>query len=363
MNKREVVVMVTGVGGGGHGEQIVKALRLGQLRYRIIGTDTDPDSSGFRMVDEAHRVPRADSPDYIDTVLALCERHGARALFHGSEPEMYALQAHRSRFEDAGIYLPINRSHVMDVCRDKVETVRFLASHGFSTPLGWEIREPGDAARVDRFPVVLKPAVGGGGSANVAIAQDAEELLLFATHLLKHASPLAVQEYVGTPDAEFTVGVLFGADGALINSIATRRLLTTAISVRLRVPNRTARHDLGPMLVVSSGVSQGEVGRWPEVTGPCERIAAALLPNAPVNIQCRLVDGRVVPFEINPRFSGTTSLRAMAGFNEPDVLVRRDVFGESIDNHFAYDSCVIMRGLQEHRMGARRGDGLNGDPR
>ena len=28
-------------------------------------------------------------------------------------------------------------------------------------------------------------------------------------------------------------------------------------------------------------------------------------------------------FEINPRLSGSTSLRALVGFNEPDLLVKR----------------------------------------
>jgi len=55
-----------------------------------------------------------------------------------------------------------------------------------------------------------------------------------------------------------------------------------------------------------------------------------------VNVQCRLVDGEVVVFEINPRFSGTTSLRAMVGYNEPDVLFRHHVLGEPIEPHFPY---------------------------
>ena len=51
--------------------------------------------------------------------------------------------------------------------------------------------------------------------------------------------------------------------------------------------------------------------------------------------------------EINPRFSGTTSLRAMVGFNEPDVLIRKHVLGETIEPSFDYREGVIMRGLEE----------------
>ncbi|MEO7728979.1 MAG: ATP-grasp domain-containing protein [Burkholderiales bacterium] len=345
-----VPVMVTGVGGGGHGEQIVKALRLGKLRYRIIGTDIDRYCSGFSEVDISCQVPRASAPGYMETILALCKQHGVKALFHGSEAEMVTFDAQRARIESMGVYLPVNREHVLKACQNKVSTMKFLQAHGFPAPQSREIVSGEDLANYNEFPAVLKPAIGGGGSANVYIVQDRQELELFAQHLLKTSTPVLLQQYVGSPDAEFTVGVLFGSDGALLNSIAIRRVIGNAISVRLRVPNRTSNHTLGNSLVISSGVSQGEVGRWPLVTAQCERIARALKPNAPVNIQCRLVNDIVIPFEINPRFSGTTSLRAMAGYNEPDVLIRRDVFGEAIENQFPYEECVIMRGLSEVKV-------------
>jgi carbamoyl-phosphate synthase large subunit len=162
-----------------------------------------------------------------------------------------------------------------------------------------------------------------------------------------------VQEYVGTPFEEYTVGVLHDMDGNLINSIAVRRLLSGQLNIRTRVANRTGRADLGEALVISSGISQGYVARFPEVTVQCERIAAALGARGAINIQCRLVDGKVKVFEINPRFSGTTSLRAMMGYNEPDVLIRRHVLGESIGKHFAYEEGLVLRGLHEYRIDSR----------
>jgi carbamoyl-phosphate synthase large subunit len=141
--------------------------------------------------------------------------------------------------------------------------------------------------------------------------------------------------------------VLLDLDGVLLNSIAIRRYILSALSNRIKVPNRTERQDLGPVLAISSGVSQGEIGRFPEITGECERIAMALGARGPLNVQCRFVEGRVHVFEINPRFSGTTSLRAMVGYNEPDVLVRRHLLGQDIPRHFEYGSGVIMRSLSE----------------
>ena len=172
-------------------------------------------------------------------------------------------------------------------------------------------------------------------------------MLACAGMLLRVFPEFIAQEYVGTPDVEYTVGVLLDLDGNLINSIAIKRYILSALSNRIKVPNRSARKDLGPVLAISSGVSQGEIGRFPEVTRECEQIALALGAAGPINVQCRLVGGEVCVFEINPRFSGTTSLRAMVGYNEPDVLVRRHLLGADIPAHFEYGSGVILRSLSE----------------
>ncbi len=70
---------------------------------------------------------------------------------------------------------------------------------------------------------------------------------------------------------------------------------------------------------------------------------------APINIQCRVVGDKVVPFEINPRFSGTTSLRAMVGYNEPDTLIRREIFKEDIPLVKGCEG-MVLRKLEEVRV-------------
>ncbi len=343
-------VLVTAVGGGSHGEQIVKALRLGGLDYHVVGADITPASSGRGLVDEFLQLPPASHPEYLDALIRELERREIRALFHGCEREMEIFSRNRERIETLGVYVPVNPPEVLASCQDKEKTAALLTEQGFGAPRYAAIRSMDDAARVDFLPVVLKPSVGGGGSANVHIARTRRELELLAEYLLPWCPTILAQEYVGTPEAEFTVGVLSGRDGTQLNSIAVRRLVHSALSTRLRIPNNTGRAEFGPQLVISSGVSQGEVGRFEEVTKPCEDIAAALGATAPINVQCRLVNDRVMVFEINPRFSGTTSLRAMVGYNEPETLIRRDVLGEDVEPGFAYDSATILRSIREIRL-------------
>jgi carbamoyl-phosphate synthase large subunit len=141
---------------------------------------------------------------------------------------------------------------------------------------------------------------------------------------------------------------LHDLDGKFVDSIAVLRDLSGGLNVRTFVPNRTGRQDLGPRLVISSGVSQGRIGKFRDVTDQCREIAEALGSQGPLNIQCRLVDGKVRIFEINPRYSGTTSLRAMVGFNEPDLMIRHHLLGKAIPRDRNWPESVVERTLVEH---------------
>lgn len=156
-----------------------------------------------------------------------------------------------------------------------------------------------------------------------------------------------MQEYVGDEKSEYTVGVLHDLDGNYINSIAIRRDLKSQLNIRAKYKNNTGRADLGNSLIISSGISHGDVGKFPEVTTRCRELAKALGVKGPVNIQLRLVDGTIKVFEINPRFSGTTSLRAMKGYNEPDILLRKHILGETIEPDFQFGEGKILRQLIE----------------
>jgi carbamoyl-phosphate synthase large subunit len=343
----ERVVLVTAVGGGGVGEQLVKALRLAPRPYRIVGADVEARSLGLQEVDLPVLLPLAAAPDYVDTALSLCSRLNIRAVFPGSEPELVVLSAARARFSAAGVVLFANSDAVIATGLDKAKTAEFLTAHGFRPPRTVIVTDRSELAAVSILPAVLKPNTSSGGSANVFVAQTEAELRLFGTYLLDNFTSCLVQEYVGDAAHEYTVGVLSDLDGGLIHSIAVRRNILPAFSNRSRVKNRTGNPAFGAQLVVSNGITQGEIGPFPEVTESCERIAAALDSRGPLNAQCRLVDGEVRVFEINPRFSGSASLRAMVGFNEPDLLYRRHVEGERLPTRFPYRSGRIARGLRE----------------
>ena len=342
-----VPVLVTAVGGGGVGEQILKALRLAETAYSIVATDVRAASSGLVGADAAYVVPPAADDGYVGSLLAVCRRHDVRMVFPGSEAELRVLAAHAEEFAAAGAPVACCPPDVLDVCLDKTATMRRLEELGFGVPRWLRFTTVEEALAFDELPAVVKPATGGGGSAGLHLCQDRDELAAAALATVRQRGGGIVQAYVGTPEHEYTVGVLADLDGELLGSIGLRRDLGSALSVRIKAANRTTRAELGPALVVSSGISQGWIAPYPDLTRRCEEAATALGARGAINIQCRLVDGEPEVFEINPRFSGTTSIRALVGYNEPDALVRRHVLGETIERPLPHRSAHVARALAE----------------
>jgi carbamoyl-phosphate synthase large subunit len=110
----------------------------------------------------------------------------------------------------------------------------------------------------------------------------------------------------GEDDQEYTAGVIF-FDDEVKASIVLRRDLRDGNTYR------------------------AYSGDFPDYTQYVHDIAKALKPHGPSNFQFR-VDKQGVPrlFEINARFSGTTPMRALFGFNEVDLCLRKLLLGEEI---------------------------------
>lgn len=315
-------VLLTGVGGGSIGGQICKALRQGRHRYMIVATNTDKIPLSASYADVSELVPLAYADEYLDIILEILQRYDIQFLIPGSEPELVKLSQNRDKFEQSGVHLLTNSIEVISICLDKKLTFEHLEANGFQTPKTIEVTQVSEGEKVETdFPVIIKPAKGGSGSAATFLAQSSTELRFFVNYLLKFGYRVLVQEYIGTVDQEYTIGVLSLPNQELVGSIIMRRNIVQGMSNRLSLPNQTERSELGSILAISTGISQGSIVECPPIKSTAEAIARSLGSVGPLNIQGRWNGVQFVPFEINPRFSGTAPMRALAGFNEPEELI------------------------------------------
>jgi carbamoyl-phosphate synthase large subunit len=289
---RPVRVLVTGAGAL-LGQGILRSLRDGGRDVYLIAADPSPLSAGLYWADERHLIPFARDPAFLASLRGLLERTRADVLIPGTDVELLALAEQRPALEEElGCRVLVCSPEAVRIADDKYLTARFLEERGLPHARSCLA---GDEARLVEevgFPLVVKPRIGAR-SVGVRLVQDARAL---ARALEEHegvAGPegLVIQEAVGSAAAEYTAGTVT-FDGRCGAVIVMRRDLRDGNTFRAYVEQR------------------------PELVAQVRDLAEALGTHGPANFQFRLDGDQAKTFEVNARFSGTTPLRRLAGFDE-----------------------------------------------
>lgn len=265
-----------------------RALRQSLDGGFVIVTDVNPLSPAVYAADRAFRVPLATEPGYIDAILEIAIGEDVRLVVPTIDDELVLFGAAAERFAANGVLVAASSSETAALCNDKYETCRMLQRYGIGAAASWL---PDELPNEPTFPLFVKPRHGRGGVGAFPI-RDVNDLEFFLNYV---AEPV-VQEYLDGP--EFTIDMLCDFSGRPLSIVPRRR-------------------D-----VIRAGViDRGCTVKDPKLIALAEACAAALPFVAAVNIQCRIVDGKPIVFEINPRFSGGISLTIESGADFPRMLV------------------------------------------
>lgn len=341
MIKPEICVLVAGVGGGGTGRELMKAFELAEQKYKIVATDMWENSFGLFETPYRYVIPPAESEDYIESLLKICKIERVQAIVTGSEPELRKVAQNNKIFEENGIRVLLNRWETIEKCTNKLELMKFLSSNGIDCPKYFLYENESDIKKIEAYPVVIKPIMGSG-SRGVFFAQNEDEAVFFANYLKKYGGKPLVQEYLGSYSEEYSIGILYADNGRLQTSIAMKRMLGSGLSTREIIVNPAS----GKKYMISSGISQGFIDDFKKIRELAMKIVSTINPKGPINIQCRKTNSGIIPFEINPRFSGTTGARSLVGLNEPDIFCKYCLFGE-VPSKLDYKHGYIVRDFKE----------------
>lgn len=270
-------------------EAFGRALRDLGLAGRVHVADVNMLSPTVLVADRAHLVPMSDDPGYLDHIASICEREGIGLVVPTIDDELPLFAAARERFARMGVQVAVSDPFVTLLCNDKFAACAHLREHGIAAAESWL---PDTLPARPRFPLFVKPRFGRG-SVGAFAARDARELEFFLTYV---AGPV-VQEYLAGP--EFTIDLFCDFEGRPLSAVPRERA------------------------VIRAGViDRGRTSRDPALLDLALRCAEVLPFVGACNIQCRVVNGRPVVFEINPRFSGGIPLTIAAGADFPRMLVQ-----------------------------------------
>lgn len=299
----QLTVLVTGAGAL-LGQGILRSLRASRLDLRIVTCDPDPRAAGHWLGDLALLIPPAADPGYIARIEAIIAAEQVALVLVGTDVELAALAEARPGLEARHpVRVVVSPPGVVEIADDKWLTARFFADAGLPFARSALVAEPDSVRRlIDELglPVFAKPRRGARsiGARVLRDQRDVEQAL---------AEPgLVVQELLPPDDGEYTAGCLV-LGGRCDGVVVLRRDLRDGNTHRAYSDEACDQYI------------------------PFVRRAAELLaPYGPCNFQFRIRGGQPVVFEINGRFSGTTPLRALFGFNEVEHLIRYLIDGVAI---------------------------------
>jgi carbamoyl-phosphate synthase large subunit len=328
-------VLVTAVGGRSVGSGILHALTRNTPevndRWNVVAADADSFSWGLYKVDQHTRLPFASSANYIDEVKKVVKDFKIHAILPGSEAEAEKLAQNKGQFD---IPIVTNSLGLMPLMMDKFKATQKLIELGLPTIPTYPVEDYEKALADFDFPFIIKPTIGTGGSKGVTLCSNLSELQNKLSQLPEN-SGYCIQPLIGSEDNEYTVGILSDKSGKLIDSIVMKRKLLGLSLLDSKKVGSTSYS-------ISTGYSQGFFIKDAPIQDFCENLSRNLGSTGPLNIQLRVHKEEIFVFEIHPRFSGTTTMRADVGFNEPDIMLRNYLSGEDFSRiNYQYNVAAI----------------------
>lgn len=313
-------ILMTGAGAPG-AAGILKCLQF-HPGFEIVMVDANPSAVGRWLHAEFETIPMAHDKDFIEQLLAICQKRNIQVLLPLVTRELIPLAQHKKDFEQSGTKILVSDIDSLEIANNKTRLYQFLEWRGIEVPK-YRVVETAQqfAAAVKElgFPgnrVCFKPSISNGSRGFRIVAADIDEHdLLFtekpnSTYIsftdalrILSARPfpeLLVTEYL--PGEEYSVDCL--ADHGQPGLIVPR--------LRLKMIN---------------GITvEGMFIKDEAIISYCSQIIKELQLHGNIGIQVKQSsDGRFLIIEINPRVQGTIVAGLGAGVNLPVLAIKQEL--------------------------------------
>jgi len=289
-----------------------KAAKRLNIKSNVVAGDCSETAPAIYFADRKAILPRINEANYIDEIINVCKRENIKLVVPTIDTDLLLLSEERERVEsESGAVVLISNTEVVSICRDKINTQKFLEQNGFKIPKMYSEQEL-DSENL-QFPLFIKPK-SGSSSINTFKVNNFEELTTYRS-LIKE--PI-VQDFM--EGREFTVDVFLDFDGNLITVVP-----------RLRMATR------------SGEISKGKIIKDNEIIEDIKRLVEVLKPIGHITVQLMKTNKGVEYIEINPRFGGGAPMSIQSGADSCENLYRL-LMGEKLEYNETYrDNIMFFR--------------------
>jgi len=314
MPRKKITIGVSCIGSG-VGQSVISSLRLSRLPIRTVGLGYNPFAYGAYDCDSYDYTLSIYHEQYVDNLIEVCLKNKIDLLVPGLDDEVMVLAANSKKLRDAGINVILADKELIAICRDKErmeKELNMVADVFVKTYDRDTLHEDISDGKV-KLPLIAKPR-GGFASRGIKMILSADDLKEVSdNHIIQELALPASSD----PNYEYYMNQL------------NKKQNTQVAEVSIQLVYSPERKLMGRMFSynkLNNGVPVEVVPYENEyIWSIVDKLTPALLEMGlygPLNIQGRITDNGLKLFEMNPRFTGITGLRALMGFNEVEACAK-----------------------------------------
>jgi carbamoyl-phosphate synthase large subunit len=251
------------------------------------------------MVPKENRVqlPAVKSSLYHEVLVKYIKEKNIQFVFPVISPEHDYYELHADFYASLDVSVITMNKGIYELVNNKLDCFNYLNKAGVPAPKTFvaDLSENFyQSLNAIQGPYLLKPIKGASGKDIFtldSISKVESVVSAFAPNYF------LVQEYLAAKE-EYTVGVYRSAFSDFEDTMVINRNLQFGLSYK------------------------GEIIEHPEIAAYALRVCRCLGTTYSANVQLKLQNGQPFVFEVNPRLSSTTYIRAHFGFNEPEMIIK-----------------------------------------
>ncbi|WP_282140954.1 ATP-grasp domain-containing protein [Cytobacillus oceanisediminis] len=289
-----------------------KAAEKLDIKSNIVAGDCSDTAPALYFADRTYKLPRILEPNYIDVIIDACNQENISLVVPTIDTDLLLLAENKSFIEEkTNAKVLISDYKVVEICRDKINTQRYLEEIGFGIPKMYTEEEVRTGTL--KFPLFIKPK-SGSSSINTFKVNNNSDL---KTYMDIVKDPI-IQDYM--EGEEFTVDVFLDFESKIISIVP-----------RLRIATR------------SGEISKGKIIRDKEIIDNVTKLMKVLKPIGHITVQLMKTKKGIEYIEVNPRFGGGAPMSIMSGADSCENLFRL-LMGEKLEYNENYkDNLTFLR--------------------
>jgi carbamoyl-phosphate synthase large subunit len=282
------------------------------VKSKIVAGDCSDTAPALYFADSTYKLPPINDPNYIHSIINACILENISLVVPTIDTDLLLLAKNKIFIEEnTNAKVLISDTRVVEICRDKIKTQKFLEENGFGIPKMYteEEIEYGNI----QFPLFIKPK-SGSSSINAFKVNNSNELKIYKGII---NNPI-IQDFM--EGEEFTTDVFLDFEGNVITIVP-----------RLRIATR------------SGEISKGKIVKDRKIIDDVSRLMKVLKPIGHITVQLMKTERGIEYIEINPRFGGGAPMSIQSGADSCENLYRL-LIGEKLKYNENYrDNITFLR--------------------